>query len=237
MSEDLKTATGMIVQEVAEMVPQADKNTAGRDLGATLKNVGSIARDLTDLLAGVASIPRRTAEFMARALANFRQIPEERRRTPPPKLLLEAAQGYAQTDDDDLRECFERLVESAMDGETSSLVHPSFVSSLTQMSGLDARFMKVLTTGEIFPSFSSLRARLGIQTGEPLTVTLDNLEKRLRYVSQIGSTVKMTRDPPLGVKEFIFVLDGGTRGADGEGTVYMATPLGRVFLKAVGAAT
>lgn len=53
-------------------MPQSDKEAAGRDLGKAFKNVGSIARDLTDLLAGVASVPRRTGEFMMRALAKFR---------------------------------------------------------------------------------------------------------------------------------------------------------------------
>ena len=57
MSEDPKSATGLIVQQVAAVVPQSDKETAGRDLGKALKNVGSIARDLSDLLAGVASVP------------------------------------------------------------------------------------------------------------------------------------------------------------------------------------
>jgi len=241
MSEEPKSATGLIVQQVAAIVPQSDKNSAGRDIGKALKNVGSIARDLSDLLAGVVSIPRRASEFMVRALSKFRQIPDERRRTPSPKLLLEAAQGYAHTDDNDLRTCFERLVDSAMDTKTAALVHPSFVVSLNQMSGTDARFMRLLGAGAKFIGFAAFYEALGIASLASMVVTMDVLT-RLGYMTKIGPASlgpAEHRDvTPLPGQIFVYEQEHSGRPIDNPPrsmTYFKATPVGRAFTIAVGA--
>jgi len=248
MSDDPKSATGLIVQEVAAVVPQSDKDTAGRDLGKAFKNVGSIARDLTDLLAGVASVPRRTSEFIARALAKFRQIPNERRRTPSPRLLLEAAQGYVQTDDADLRACFERLLETSMDSATAALVHPSFVSSLNQMSGLDARFLRLVRRGGRYQGgYEELGEALGARIGSrSLIVTTENLT-RLGYITSAGPVaVKVLSDEevwepdlPVGAWciSFYFYKDpdypARPRPSEVHRVMYYLTGLGTAFLSVV----
>jgi len=189
MSDDPSTATGLIVKEMADVLPAADKRIAGRDFGTALKNLGSLASDLTGLLASIVSIPRRTGQFFAWTLTRFRQIPDERRRTPSPKLLLEAAQGYAEADDDELRSDFERLVESAMDSQTASGVHPSFVISLRQMSGLDARFMRLFAKGCAFRSFAELAELVGAAVDlQSLEIAAANLE-RLGYIEAGRPTV------------------------------------------------
>lgn len=67
-------------------------------------------------------------------------IPKEKRITPPLNLIgpaVEAAKFYI--DDDELRDMFAKLIASAMNSDTSTLTHPSFVEIIKQLSPLDAK--------------------------------------------------------------------------------------------------
>ena len=176
---------------------------------------------------------------MVRALAKFRQIPDERRRTPPPKLLLEAAQGYAGTDDNDLRACFEKLVQSSMDTDTASLVHPTFLTSLNQMSGLDARFMRLLRVGAKFTSFESFYRALGDPPEASVIVTLEVM-KRLGYLERIGPASAPSFEPekvPGPGQIFVYRKEEGLSPQEHRiyRSIFLVTPVGGSFLIAVGA--
>jgi hypothetical protein len=228
MSEGPKTVTGLIAKEVSDVIPETDKRIAGRAFGDALVNVGEALQDVTSWVRVVAAVPRATVGFVGRVFRKWRAVPKGQRAPLPPKLLLGAASGYAGTADSHLRDCFERLVESAIDSRSASLVHPSFVSSLNQMSGLDARFMQLLKSGGIFQSNEEFRQRLGAPPDTSLIVTIDVLG-RLGYVERIGP-VGDVPDDAFGVKKFIFIRE---RPGSKEGRVFIATPVGRAFLQAV----
>jgi hypothetical protein len=160
--QDPRSAGGLIVKEIADIVPEDDKQVAGRDVGAALVNAASTARDVTALLAGVAAIPRVAFGFVLRMARKWRKVPADRRNPIPPQLLLEASAGYATATDDELRAGFERLVTAAMDSETASHAHPSFASALSQMTPIDARFIRlIMERPPVFSSFAGLGERLG----------------------------------------------------------------------------
>ena len=161
MSDDPKSATALIAREVADVVPRENKQVAGRAFGAAFVNAGEALRDVTALIANVVALPRVAAGFAFRIIDKWRRVPAGRRNPIPPQLLLEASAGYAAATDDELRDSFERLVTAAMDWETASSVHPSFASSLSQMTPLDARLMRLIVQPpRAFESFEELEACL-----------------------------------------------------------------------------
>jgi Abortive infection alpha len=162
VSEDPKGAGALIVKEIADVVPEADKEVMGRDVGKGLANAAAAFRDVTALAKMIAAVPRVAGGFALRMIHRWRQVPADRRSAIPPQLLLEASAGYATATDEELRAGFERLVTAAMDRETAAHAHPSFASALSQMTPIDARLIRlIMERPPVFSSFAELGERLG----------------------------------------------------------------------------
>jgi hypothetical protein len=179
VSGDPKSATALIAKEVAEAVPKHDKLAAGQAIGAAFVNAGEALRDLTALVANVVALPRVAAGFALRMIHKWRQVPHDRRNPIPPQLLLEAWAGYAAATDDELRNAFERLVTASMDRETAFRVHPSFASSLSQMTPLDARLMRLINEQpRVFDSFDEQQESLGMSIDfRHVAISASNLKR------------------------------------------------------------
>lgn len=250
--DDPKTASALIVKKIADVVPKDDMQVMGRDVGASLVNAASLARDVTAMLAGVAAIPRVAIGFVVRMARKWGKVPADRRNPIPPQLLLEASAGYASATDDELRAGFERLVTAAMDRETARLVHPAFASALSQMTPIDARLIRlIMERPPTFSSFAELGERLGSGVDfVAIGISANNLQ-RLGLVDPGTPTIvddlaaKLLDDPKNWSMRFgqVRVEEGGKviMGKDGRASGghvlrvrYQLTELGLSFLFVVG---
>jgi hypothetical protein len=250
--EDKKSASATIAGEALKVVPEADKQMAGRSFGGALTNFGATLENVTLWLRVITSIPGGAVGLGARLAQRWRSLPEGRRVTPPTKLLVEAATRYAVEDEDELRARYERLLASAMDSETSSRVHPAFVTMLGEMTATEAGLLDRFAIGGYFESFDALLSTLGFPLDE------HGLEVGVRNLIRLGlvDTAGPARVEPLSadtpeLKQELAQLDGGIHVEeartvsfeDGDAAYvtrrshHRLTALGRDFLAVVGKRT
>lgn len=252
--EDRKSASATIAGEALKVVPEADKQMAGRSFGGALTNLGAALEDVTLWVRLIASVPRGATTFVAKVMDRWRSIPPGRRALPSPKLLLEAAASYGAVDEDDLKARYERLLYSAVDSDTAGRVHPAFVEIIGQMTGTEARLLDYFAIGGgYFNSTDALVSTLGFAIDEhQLVVGMQNLE-RLGLVAS-GSPARVEPESAntpnlkhaialrLGEIHVEEVSDVALVDADGKSTGarmklasrYKLTALGEDFLAVVG---
>jgi hypothetical protein len=177
-NEAPKTAGGMMVEEALDIVPKSSRELAGKHAGDALVNAAEAARDLTALVKGIASLPVGIGGFVARIVRRWRRLPSEKRRPLPVTMLLTAATGYADTKDADLRLAFENLLTSAIDVNRVHRVHPSFARMLVEMTGLEARMLRLMKSGGEFSSTELLSKAVGVGIDEHASaVAMTHLER------------------------------------------------------------
>jgi Abortive infection alpha len=176
--EDRKDASVTITSEALKVLPEADKQIAGRSLGGTLANLTAAAEDVSQWFRVIASVPREALGFVGRVFDRWRRMPPHRRSLPAPKLLLEAAAGYGAATEEDLKVRYERLLSSAIDSEAAPRVHPAFAEMIGQMTGAEARLLDFFDLGGYFASNDAFISALGFALDKhQLAVAMQNLER------------------------------------------------------------
>jgi hypothetical protein len=249
--DDQKSAGATVAGEALKVIPEADKQSAGRSFGGAIANLGAIAQDITQWARLITGLPRGAVGLVARLAQRWRSLPEERRVLPPPKLLIEAATRYAVEDEDELKARYERLLASAMDSETSSKVHPAFVNMLTEMTGVEARLLDHFIVGGSFGSLETFIKALALPADpHRVLVSLRNLVRLALIAVQEGPPLKVTAAAPvfgstqgpeeIHIGETIYLFLDENRNIDASkpfietSAAYRLTPLGRDFLAVVG---
>jgi hypothetical protein len=184
--DERKSASATIAGEALKVVPEADKQMAGRSFGGALTNLGAALEDVTLWVRLVASVPRGATTFVAKVIDRWRSIPSDRRALPSAKLLLEAAASYGAITDDDLKVRYERLLFSAVDSEAAPRVHPAFVEMIGQMTGAEVRLADHFPIGGYFESYQALTVALGFSIDHHhVEIGMRNL-LRLGLITEVG---------------------------------------------------
>jgi hypothetical protein len=178
--DEPKSAGGLLASEALRIVPENQKQIAGQGFGGALANIGAALEDVTMWVRVVAAVPRGMAQFVARVTAAWRQTPAHRRLAPKPELLLTAATGYANQEEDELREKYVRLIVAAVDSESAPFVHPAFASIIAQMTPVEARLFDFFRTGGYFTSFDALSKAAGVQLDE------DGIQLAMASLDRLG---------------------------------------------------
>lgn len=150
MGDDNDSVSAAIAKEALKVLPEKDKQLAGRSFGGALANLGAAAQDVTLWIRLAAAIPRGAIQLITRTAHQWRRLPPHRRVVPAPNLLLGAATGYATTTEDELRSLFANLLATAIDNGTAPAVHPSFVDVIKQLTPDEARLLAVLKHEGVF---------------------------------------------------------------------------------------
>jgi hypothetical protein len=176
--EEPKGAGALVASEALRVLPENQKQIAGRGFGGALANIGAALEDVTLWVRVAAAIPRGAVQFLAKARAIWRRTPEDRRRPPNPELLLSAARGYASQEAEELREKYVRLLAAAVDSATAPLVHPAFANVLGQMTPVEARLFDRFRDGGHFRTYEALSKIAGVQLdAEGIELAMANLDR------------------------------------------------------------
>jgi hypothetical protein len=172
--------TDIVAREAHERIPVPARDEAGHNLGDILVNLTGIGRELSAFLYGAVSMPRAALGFSARVFQRWRKLPLHRRVPPPPPLLLQAATSYASADED-LKRYWDGLLDSAIDAETASGVHPAFGTLLQQMTALEVRLLTLMAADgpRIYDSYDAIVSSISppSSSGEVARVSFGNLQR------------------------------------------------------------
>lgn len=107
-------------------------------------------------------------DYKARILRKYSQIPESRKITPPLQIVgpaIEASRYFIQ--EETMRELFANLIAHSCDSKNAQVVHPAFVSFLTQMTPLEAELLQLFRAKTEFKIGMSISVGNTTITEEP----------------------------------------------------------------------
>ncbi|MGJ7495566.1 Abi-alpha family protein [Variovorax sp. RT4R15] len=142
MSEDPKS------NKDSEFEVRADgikfKGDLAQDVRPLVKRAVATADSLLRLIDNVVGLPvdylnRNLEHFRKRFADEFEQIPLENRQEPSMRIGYSVVRGAAMSADEPaIQDLFAKLLASAADAETASLVHPGFATVISEMQASDA---------------------------------------------------------------------------------------------------
>ncbi len=211
MGEDKKGLVEATSQALQDNLPETVKETDG------------ILSTVVGFFNNVVLYPVKKANLTFKyKLEKFREdletktskIPQENLQVPPTMIAGPVLEALKYTyDEEELREMYENLLTSAMDSRIAKQAHPSFVDAIKQMSPLDSRVLKEITTHQQFRCFEVLftyneqNAKRVYSYGMP-NFFVEELEELGDPFEISTSIINLVR---LGM---IVITDGTIRGAD-----------------------
>lgn len=119
---------------------------AAENFGKVVAPLGLKAGELTTLLFGklLDRVKAKAERVLNEELPKrLEKIPEEKRVPPDPRIALPAVRAMTEAvEDDEIREMFLSLLESAMHNDRKASIHPSFVELIKEMTKDDAVVLK-----------------------------------------------------------------------------------------------
>lgn len=125
------------------------------------RSIGTSLADLWDLVFGPISYLSEKSRikyahnlelFRKRLESSIEQIPPEKVAEPSVQTTAQALENAKYcVGEDDLREMFVSLISNSMNSDFSEQVHPSYSEIIKQMSGLDAKIIRLFKYQKAFP--------------------------------------------------------------------------------------
>jgi hypothetical protein len=158
IAEEVKALAGKAYDDVAAPSAKAVGGTLGRLVRLALRPIELLAQG--------------GERLMSRVERKLGGVPEDRLLSPPATIAAPAALHYALLGEGDevaaLREMFENLLVASMDRDTTSSVHPAFVSMISQLTPDEAWILKSIEPRR-YVAFNLLETTaLGTVTQSPL---------------------------------------------------------------------
>lgn len=186
------------VQGIVEAVPVYEDmlQPASKEVGKSLLTITKVVNVALSPLTGLVWGYEKIANYLETRMAEkLKDVPEENISTPPPSIAVPAIEALRYTGEvDELREMFSNLIATAMNKETTSLAHPSFVEIIKQLHPDEAKIIRSLSDTRlplldvyiqfenmsvipIMQNFSDIAERVGCETPSSLSSYLINLSR------------------------------------------------------------
>lgn len=153
---DRTSITKQITSEALELLPRAYEDLlrpAAQELGRGLETIAKSLNIVLSPLAGMVWGFDRLKEFLEDDISRrLEQRGIKKISTPAPSIAVPTLSALRYLGSEaELRDLFANLLVSAIDTESSSMVHPAFVEIIKQLSADEARILKKLRNNKYFP--------------------------------------------------------------------------------------
>lgn len=129
-----------VVKELAKDVYVDGLQPATKQIGKALETVVGLANTiLLPVKIANYTLSYKASEFILELENKIKNIPTEKLIEPPLRISGPVLEGLKYTDTPEIRNMFLNLLSSAMNSDTETNVHPSFVEIIKQLSPLDAK--------------------------------------------------------------------------------------------------
>jgi hypothetical protein len=178
----LAEGLGKAIETVPELYDDALK-TAAQESGKTItlipQSINAALVPLRQWIAHREYNMEETKNLLAQKLAH---ISQEKIVTPEPYVAVPAIQAISYSmNSDELRELYANLLVKSMNTDTKNSVHPAFVEIIKQLSPVDAKVLKEISSNNFLPiAFLSASQYAGSPTNARIDYYVNSLEYPLK---------------------------------------------------------